>query len=607
MSGSNPFRHKKKPTSINDQTAPQQLHQPLQASSISVHSNHSNHSAAVDPAAARTHGEGPSQPSHRQKSVRIASPPVATQPSVHLSAGDHPSPASNRASILHHGTHRGSPPPPSVEESSGSEDDSAGDPFNPDASGSDNEDYRDIGQGRRVEEGKTEVIGLGLEEAQRASREPYGAERAVITLGLDPNTSRSDSMTPLPSATKGKRETMDVDAFTRMLMTGKTGGAGKEPVSAARQPLQPTQGPAISDSSSNTDTGSTSKRPIFEPRNLPRIETPRTSHELSTSEADDERRKLAAALPKPAERPKPPPPKTRRGKPINPNTGQTSPLVGLASFTSPNHRSASPASLSSRSFTEQESGDVNKPLPHPPVDNSFLSVSPEQASQDSENLSPLPHQKRPPTPPLARRHSQMKPSNPRLSRNNSARHSMPPTNIINNSTTASSIHSPSPLKSPPPPPSRRKDRESSAFSSSDTPPLLPHERRQASSRPRSDSRDDTSDKSSLRSVETASTISNKRASQHGPPRPPPPRRGGGSRASLDESRPVLLGATDSSTARIDMKDAEDAKSGAPGIPSQSQSQSQSQSHAVDILADLTRLQKEVDDLRGRYSGRKSSG
>ncbi|KAL2365414.1 hypothetical protein RJZ56_001658 [Blastomyces dermatitidis] len=592
MSGSNPFRHKKKPTtttSIDDQTAPQQ------ASSISAHANHLlNHSAAIDPAAARTRGEGPSQPSHRQKSVRIASPPVAIQPSLHLSAGDHPSPSSNRASILHHGAHRGSPPPPpSVEESSGSEDDSAGDPFNPDASGSGDEDYGDIGQGRHVAEGKHGVIGLGLEGGRRGSREPYGAERAVFPHVQDPTTPRSDSTTPLPSAMKGKRATMDVDAFTRMLMTGETGGAGKEPVSAPRQPFEPTQGPAISDSSRNADTGSTSKDLIFETRNLPRIETPRTSYELSASEADDERRKLAAALPKPAERPKPPPPKTRRGKLINPSTGQTSPLVGLASLTSPNHRSASPASLSSRSFTEQESGDVNKPS---------LLVSSEQTSHDSENISPLPHQKRPPTPPLARRRSQMKPSNPRLSRNNSARHSMPPTNTIRNSATASSIHTSSPLKSPPPPPSRRKDRESSAFPSSDTPPLLPHERQQTSSHQRSDSREDASDKSSLRSVETASPISNKWAS-HGPPRPPPPRRGGGSRASLDESRPVFLGATDSSAARIDMKNAEDTKSGAPGIPPQSPSQS----HAVDILADLSRLQKEVDDLRGRYEGRKASG
>ncbi|PGG97197.1 hypothetical protein GX51_07452 [Blastomyces parvus] len=605
MSGSNPFRHKNKPAPNDDQTAPQ-LHQPLQASPIAAHSNHSNHGpAATDPVVTRTHGEGPSQPSHRQKSVRIASPPVPIEPSLHVSAGDHPSSASSRASFPHHGTHRGSPPPPSVEESSGSEDDSAGDPFNPDASGSDDEDESDIGQVQRVVEGKPGVVGLGLEEAQRGSGERYGTEQVVFPHGQDPNTSRSDSMTPLPPATKGKRATMDVDAFTRMLMTGETGGVGKVPVSTGRQPLQPTQGPAISDSSSNTDTASTSKQPIFEPRHLPRIETPRTSHELSTSEADDEQRKLAIALLKPAERPKPPPPKTRRGKAINPNAGQASPLVGLASITSPNYRSTSPVSLSSsRSFTEQESGDVNKPLPQPPVDNSFISGSSEQISQDSENLFLLPHQKRPPTPPLARRHSQMKPSNPILSRNNSARHSMPPTNTTKNSITASSIHSSSPLKSPPPPPSRRKDRESSAFSAPDTPALLPHDPRQTSSRQRSDSREDASDKSSLRSVETASTISNKRAS-HGPPRPPPPRRGGGSRASLDESRPVLPGATDSSTARIDMKNAEDPKSGSPGIPSQSQSQAQS--HAIDILADLSRLQKEVDDLRGRYEGRKASG
>ncbi|PGH28597.1 hypothetical protein GX50_08664 [[Emmonsia] crescens] len=588
MSGSNPFRHKKP----DDETAPQ-LHQPHQ-SPLPTHSNHSNHSTPTDPAS-RIYGEvgppRPSRPSQRQKTVRIASPPVPTHPS----AGDHSPPASDKASSIRHGTHRGSPPPRSLEESSGSEDESAGDPFNPDASGSDNEERRDNGDGRHVVEGTSGVIGLGLEGPQPESKESYGAERAVLPDGQDPSTSRGidDLMTPLPSATKGKRATMDVDAFTRMLMTGDTGGVGNEPAPAAQRPSQPNQGLPISDSSSNTDTGSTSKQPIFETPHLPRIETAQTSPELSTSEADEERQKLAA-LPKPAERQKPPPPKTRHGKLIRTSPGQTSPLVGSASITSPNYRSASPASISSRSLAEQENGDVNKPFPQPPVDNSFVSVSPEQTYEDAENPSPLPQQKRPPTPPLARRHSQMKPSKSRLSRNNSARYSMPPTNTINNSNTAS------PLKTPPAPPSRRKGRESSTFSSSDTPPLLPQDRRH-SSRQRSNSREDSSDKSSLRSVEAVSTISNKRASQ-GPPRPPPPRRGGGtgSRPSLDESRPVFLGSTDSpaATVGIGLENTNDTKKGPPGTPSQS--------HAFDILADLSRLQKEVDDLRGRYEGRKPS-
>ncbi|OAX78749.1 hypothetical protein ACJ72_06940 [Emergomyces africanus] len=598
MSGSNPFRHKKP---HNDQTAAQ-LAQPLQAS-LPAYNNRSNHSTRIDPASG-AHGEDPSRQSQRHKVVRIASPPVPTQPSLPPSADDHPPPASNRASFLNHSAHRGSPPPPfTTGESSISDEESAGDPFNPDASGSDNEEYGDNGDGRHVVEGKSGVIGLGLEIDQRGSEGPSGAEQAVVPDGPDLAALRriDESMTPPPSASKGKRATMDVDAFTRMLMTGETGGVGKEPATGVqRRPSQPSQAPPISDSSSNTDTGSTSKQPIFETRHLPRVETPRTSHELSTSEADEERRKLAV-LSNPAEKQKPPPPKTRHGKLIQPNAGQTSPLVGLASITSPNHRSASPVSISFGSLAEQESGDVNKPLPQPPVDYSLLSVSPEQTYDDAENPSPLPQQKRPPTPPLTRRHSQMKPSQSRLSRNNSARHSMPPTTTVNNLNTTSYTNlSSSPLKIPPTPPSRRKDRESSTLSSSDTSTLLPQERRQTS-RQRSNSREDSSDKSSLRSVETVSTISNKRISQ-GPPRPPPPRRGGGggSRASLDESRPVLLGSTDSPTATmgIGIDNAEDVKKRAPGTPLQS--------HATDILADLSRLQKEVDDLRGRYEERKQS-
>lgn len=98
-------------------------------------------------------------------------------------------------------------------------------------------------------------------------------------------------------------------------------------------------------------------------------------------------------------------------------------------------------------------------------------------------------------------------------------------------------------------------------------------------------------------MEAISTTSNNRDSQ-GPPRPPPPRRGGGSRASLDETRtPVLLGTADSPTTRME-KGTQYSKLESPGTPLQS--------HAVDILADLSRLQKEVDDLRGRYEGRKPS-
>ncbi|EEH03600.1 conserved hypothetical protein [Histoplasma capsulatum G186AR] len=590
MSGSNPFRHKKKP---NDQTAPQ-LHEPHQPSLSSAHNTHSDHRATTYPASG-THGEGPSRPSQRQKTVRIASPPVPTQPPLHPSAGDHSSPASYRSPFPHRGTHLGSPPPPSRGESSESDEESEGDPFNPDASGSDNGEYKDNGDGRRVTEGKPGVIGLGFECAQRGSKESYRAEPPAQPDGHDPGTSLGieDSMTPSHLATKGKRATMDVDTFTRMLLTGETGEVGKESGPAAQKLLQPNQGPPISDSSSNTDTGSTSKQPIFETRHLPRIDTPRTSHELSTSEADDERLKLSN-LPSPAERQKPLPPKTRRGKLINPNTGQTSPLAGLTSITSPNHRSASPASLSSRSFTEQESGDLNKPLPKPPIDNSSLPVSPKQTHEDSENRPPLPQQRRPPTPPLTRRHSQLNPSKSILSRSKSARHSMPPTHTTNNS--SSSTHISSPLKAPPTPPSRRKDRDSSTFSSSETLPLFPQERRPTSSHQRSDSRGD-SDKRSPHIAETISTTSNNRDSQ-GPPRPPPPRRGGGSRASLDETRtPVLLGTADSPTTRME-KGTQDSKLESPGTPLQS--------HAVDILADLSRLQKEVDDLRGRYEGRKPS-
>ncbi|PGG99501.1 hypothetical protein AJ79_08503 [Helicocarpus griseus UAMH5409] len=585
MSGSNPFRHRKPAAA---QPAPQLHHH----SPLSAQDEHPSHSPPANHSP-RIYDEAPSRPSPRQKTVRIASPPVPTQPLFHPSPGDHQAPANTRIPFPRHGTHRGSPPPPSRDDSSGSEDDSTTDPFNPDASGNEHYGAIDNKYGRGGPERESGVRGAGHEEEQALSAS-YGAEPTVFPRGQGAATSRGsdESNTSSRSASKGKRATMDVDAFTRMLMTGDTGG-GKESVPATTQ--QPKNGPPISDSSSNTDAGSASKQPVFDRQHIPQAETPRTSHDLTTAEADEERRKLAA-LTKPPERQKPPPPKTRHGKPIKPNnTNQTSPLANPAPITSPGHRTTSPASISSPPLAQQPGSDANRPLPQPPVDNPCPSMSIKDAQEGTENPAslPQPQQKRPPTPPISRRHSQMKSNKTGISRNNSARLSLPPG--INNLNPPSS-HNSSPLKTPPPPPSRRKDRESSTFSSSDTP--TPQEQPQSSVRRSSSTKEDSSDKSSLRSVETVSMISNKRAS-HGPPRPPPPRRGGGSRASLDDSRPVLPAGAEAANQvprTTGMGTMNDDKQ-SPPITS-------APSHATDILADLSRLQKEVDDLRGRYEGKK---
>jgi hypothetical protein len=69
-------------------------------------------------------------------------------------------------------------------------------------------------------------------------------------------------------------------------------------------------------------------------------------------------------------------------------------------------------------------------------------------------------------------------------------------------------------------------------------------------------------------------------SSSGPPPPPPPRRTRDSVLRSSDSPPVSRVVTDENTP----------------LPQPS--------NALDILADLTKLQKEVDDLRGHYENRK---
>ncbi|KAK2753850.1 hypothetical protein FQN55_000214 [Onygenales sp. PD_40] len=592
MSGSNPFRHRKPAAG---HPAPQPHHQPDRA----------KHTPA-DPAPGIS-AQGPSRSSPRQKTVRIASPPVPAL-SVYPPS-DRPVSTSTTSSIPfpRHGTHRGSPPPPSP--GSSSDDDSPLDPFNPDASGSDNgggdsDAQTDIGQ-------DAVVGGAGRDWNQYGANNQKEGRRVTFSSVRRPDAQQGieDSPSQSPAAARGKRATMDVDAFKRLLMTGDT-GTGEGPSPPSQIPSHPLQAPPINDSSSNTDTGSASKQTIFETHRPPQADTPRTSHDMSTSEADAERRKLVAQS-RQTERPKPPPPKTRHGKPIKNNVDQASPIARSSSINSLGHRSSSSTSISSAQIPQQErdsAGDINKPLPQPQLDTSIPSINTNSPQEESESpLLSLPQNKRPPTPPLARRHSQMKPKKSGLSRNNSARLSLG-TNALNTSSSFTS----SPLKTPPPPPSRRKDRDSLMFPPPGTPPhakppAISHDQPPPPpSRQRSDSnREDASDQASLRSIDTFSsaTTSNKRAPPHGgPPRPPPPRRTGGSRASLDESRPVISGSAADSVAT-----GTDSTRRRSPSSSTTTSQSQSQSHATDILADLTRLQKEVDDLRGQYEGRSKPG
>ncbi|KAI3395340.1 hypothetical protein diail_1396 [Diaporthe ilicicola] len=187
---------------------------------------------------------------------------------------------------------------------------------------------------------------------------------------------------------------LDVEAFKKLLLTGQ----GPAPGAAG------TTGPATwhpaamaGDGGSMTDASSVSRQSIFEGNNHTQ-ESPRTSHEISEPEGDDEKRGLISTPPpkQSGSRKKlpPPPPATRHGKsikvgPVDPGRPQ-----GLAD--------TSPARRSSLSPT-----DVNKPLPEPPTragsdlkesifDKEAAGKVPEVDIDPDADVVPSP---RPPTPP----------------------------------------------------------------------------------------------------------------------------------------------------------------------------------------------------------------
>ncbi|KAH8428966.1 uncharacterized protein LDX57_006639 [Aspergillus melleus] len=282
--------------------------------------------------------------------------------------------------------------------------------------------------------------------------------------------------------------------------------------------------------------------------------------------------KHLASRPSNRDRVPPPPPKSHHGKLISPTSSTASSLAQPAPARPTNrysfHGSPSEASLSPR--LSQSQGDY------------FAGLGERQASErppETLRRSQSQH-KRPPTPPLARRHSQMRRSKTTHSKANTSRLSMPPIKV---DVTA---------ESPPPSPGSwslnpsrtrdaRVDTSSSDENSSQPPPLSIQ-----TSVPKSST--SVVDTSASTSPSNSKATANKRASQQNPlPPPPPPRRTrGSSNHSSDDTRSVSLRSE---------KPADEKPAFTP-----------EPSNARDILADLTRLQKEVDDLRGHYESRKAS-
>ena len=338
-------------------------------------------------------------------------------------------------------------------------------------------------------------------------------------------------------------------------------------------------------SSSTADSASVSRQSIFEPITSTSMDTPRSSHELDFDDASVERRSMYSSA-APQARQKPSVPKTRHGKQL----AETKPSASGAITTfgigdAPSARIYIP---SSQSPTTDVTKDLNKPLPLPPVDSSFL--MPKIESPKLETVLPA-RAKRPPTPPLARRQSQMKGKKPQQAMSSSST-----TFAVEDPSPSSPTDSqkvPSTMKAPPPPP-HRKLKRASTYGTPSSEPHLP-----ISDSPRRPSAnfladlntgiDSTGQQVSELPSRTPSSASRASASLNStsgpgapPPLPPPRRMRGLSKSSTDSQRP----------ASFELR-----------RPSTESSQNVSgQSNATDILADLAALQREVDALRGNHGG-----
>lgn len=413
--------------------------------------------------------------------------------------------------------------------------------------------------------------------------------------GLPSRASHGRSM---EAEVKNTRPHYDVDDFKRLLLTGEKSVSG---ANAAIPPPVSFQSPAhVGDSSSNTDTSSISRQSIFEPVSGPLQESPRTSHESVLS--DDERQRLAEGIPAASERVKPSTPRHRHGRLVKPNAPQT------VSFEDPT-LSFSDSAMSAMAPVNPSmlgnSGDVDKPLPllPPPLNTQPFVQSPIETKDndmrgsyfESEDApSGNNAQKRsPPVPPLSRRHSQLRAKPFATSTERS-------TTITEEDPIGSMGLSYSPptasLKAPPPPPPRRaglvRGNSSSSMSTgasftpmSDQSNATDVSTRAAKSRPPVPPNRSPSVSSVKRPNQTQSIPGSPSMAP-----PPPPRRRGSSQSSYTPSR--LIGHY---TERLR------SDSGASSISHLAMSPvGPSGAENKDVMADLSDLQREVDELRGKF-------
>ncbi len=426
-------------------------------------------------------------------------------------------------------------------------------------------------------------------------------KKTLASLGTE-NKPGPSSQISEGSSTEAEPKTIrphyDVEDFKKLLLTGEKGGSG---ANATVPPPVSFQSPShFGDSSSNTDASSISRQSIFEPVSGPLQESPRTSHDSVLS--DDERQRLVGSMPIISERIKPLTPKHRHGKLVKLNAPQN------VSFEDPT-LSLSDSAMSAMVPVDRSmpgiSGNVDKPLP--PIPSRVDTQSPIQESSESkdndfqgsyieseEPTSGNTAQKRnPPTPPLSRRHSQLRAKTfaSSTARSRLIREEGPQESVLSSQSAPDAGSKP-----PPPPPPRRtglnRGTSSSSISTgasfvsmSDQSNATDISTRSAKPRPTVPPDQSPSLSTVKRPNQTQSISGSPSAAP-----PPPPRRRGSSQSSYTPSR---LSGHYTDRLRSD--------SGGSSISNIAVSPvGPSSAEHKDVMADLSALQREVDELRGKF-------
>ncbi|MCJ1287098.1 hypothetical protein MMC26_006446 [Xylographa opegraphella] len=420
------------------------------------------------------------------------------------------------------------------------------------------------------------------------------------------------------SSTLSMRAPLGVDVFTRLLMTGDADSSASTPS------ILPLQG-ILGDSSSNTDTSSLSRQSILESQTGSHFETPRTSHE-SSPEAEELQISLQRSTGKFSSMPDTP--NSPRQYNISASKTQSSPYArNPAILKSPVELPAEmpatstqqPASISPKT---SKSTDLNKPLPAPPASiisetgASLLGLSLKDKKTHAPSTRESASRARvAPTPPLARRHSQLRSKQPGAPTGRSA-----PILEENLSPLPTSQATP-PTKPPAPPPPRRRntDRNSLTLDPPNLPelPSTPLKPSPTTEKPRPPVPPARTPSISKRPLAADRPSPSSSSAAMAPPPPPPRRRGSSAsgyslRRPSSEIAPVAEGARPKGADAVPRADEHAPAAVAAAVPvagSKDGTALQSSADVIskaaaggsaDVLADLSRLQQEVDALRGRY-------